>query len=484
MQKQKSLKLNFIMNAVLTVFAIVFPLIIYPYISRVLLPEGVGKVALAISIISFFTIFSQLGIPVYGLRLTAQLRDDKENLTKAVQELLIINMITTFITYTALALAIFYIPQLKEEKCLYVVLSSSIILNTVGMEWLFKGLEEYTYITIRSLIFKVIGLFLIFLLVHSKNDYIIYGAITIVSGYLAFILNFIFSFRWINFKPLKVYNLKKHLKPIFVFFARTCAITVYTNLDTVMLGFMKTNMDVGYYSVAIKIKNVLINLITSLGAVLLPRCSYYIKNNLIDEFRNVSFKAMSFIFVSSIPLMIYFMIFAKYTVLFLFGAAFNDSIIPMQVIMPTLLLIGITNLIGFQIMVPLGKENLILYSVILGGITDVVLNFILIPKYSATGAALGTVFAELIVLIFQVVVMKKYVLNNIKHQEYTKLIPALFLSITVSLYLVRFSYNNLFAIIVSALSFFVIYVTILYLTKEKITVEIFNTIILKLKKVF
>ena len=484
MQKQKSLKLNFIMNAVLTVFAIVFPLIIYPYISRVLLPEGVGKVALAISIISFFTIFSQLGIPVYGLRLTAQLRDDKENLTKAVQELLIINMITTFITYTALALAIFYIPQLKEEKCLYVVLSSSIILNTVGMEWLFKGLEEYTYITIRSLIFKVIGLFLIFLLVHSKNDYIIYGAITIVSGYLAFILNFIFSFRWINFKPLKVYNLKKHLKPIFVFFAMNCAITVYTNLDTVMLGFMKTNMDVGYYSVAIKIKNVLINLITSLGAVLLPRCSYYIKNNLSDEFRNVSFKAMSFIFVSSIPLMIYFMIFAKYTVLFLFGAAFNDSIIPMQVIMPTLLLIGITNLIGFQIMVPLGKENLILYSVILGGITDVVLNFILIPKYSATGAAVGTVFAELIVLIFQVVVMKKYVLNNIKNQEYTKLIPALFLSITVSLCLVRFSYNNLFAIIVSALSFFVIYVTILYLTKEKITVEIFNTIILKLKKVF
>ena len=168
----------------------------------------------------------------------------------------------------------------------------------------------------------------------------------------------------------------------------------------------------------------------------------------------------------------------------MFGAAFNDSIIPMQVIMPTLLLIGITNLIGFQIMVPLGKENLILYSVILGGITDVVLNFILIPKYSATGAAVGTVFAELIVLIFQVVVMKKYVLNNIKNQEYTKLIPALFLSITVSLCLVRFSYNNLFAIIVSALSFFVIYVTILYLTKEKITVEIFNTIILKLKKVF
>lgn len=178
------------------------------------------------------------------------------------------------------------------------------------------------------------------------------------------------------------------------------------------------------------------------------------------------------------------MLFAKIIVLFLFGSDFNDSVIPMQVIMPTLLFIGITNLIGFQIMVPLGKEDLILYSVILGGITDVILNFILIPKYSATGAALGTVFAELVVLIFQVVVMKKYVLNNIKNQEYIKLILALFLSVTISLCLARFSYNNLFAIIISALSFFVIYVTVLYLSKEKITVEIFNIIILKLKKVF
>ena len=466
MEKQKSLKLNFIMNAILTVSAIAFPLIIYPYISRVLLPEGVGKVALAISIISFFTIFSQLGIPVYGLRLTAQLRDDKENLTKAVQELFIINMITTFITYAVLFLTIFYIPQLRDEKWLYVILSSSIMLNTVGMEWLFKGLEEYTYITVRSLIFKVIGIILILLLVHSKTDYIIYGAITIVSGYLAFILNFIYSFKWINFKPVKNYNFIKHLKPIFVFFAMACAITVYTNLDTVMLGFMKTNADVGYYSVVIKIKNVLISLITSLGAVLLPRCSYYIKNNMLDEFRTISFKAMSFIFMFSIPLMIYFIIFAKYTVLFLFGAAFNDSILPMQVIMPTLLFIGITNLIGFQIMVPLGKENLVLYSVILGGVTDV------------------TVFAELFVLIFQVVVMKKYVFNNIKNQEYIKLIFALFFAIISSLCLVRFSYNNLFAIIISALSFFVVYITILYLTKEKITIEIFNTIALKLKKVF
>ena len=484
MGNQKSLKLNFIMNVILTISAIVFPLIIYPYISRILLPEGVGKVALALSIISYFTIFSQLGIPVYGLRLTAQLRDDKQSLTKAVQELFVINMITTFIAYVALFGTIFFIPQLKEEKLLYIIISSSIILNTIGMEWLFKGLEEYSYITVRSIIFKIIGLILVFLLIHSKADYVVYGTIIIISGYFGFILNFIYSFKWINFKPLKNYNFKKHFKPIFIFFAMTCAITVYTSLDTVMLGFMKTNVDVGYYSVAIKIKNVLIGLITSLGTVLLPRCSYYIKHNLFDEFNIVSSKAMSFVFIFSIPLMIYFILFAKYTVLFLFGSAFNGSIIPMQIIMSTLLFIGINDLISSQILVPLGKENLVLYSVIVGAVVDVILNFILIPKYSAAGAALGTVIAELCVLIFQVIVMKKYVLDNIKNQEYIKIISAILLAITISFYLVKFSYNNLFAIIISALSFFIVYTIILYLTKEKTTIELCNLILSKLKKVF
>lgn len=481
--KQKSLKLNFIMNIVLTGFTIIFPLIIYPYISRILLPEGVGKVALAISIVSYFSMFAQLGIPIYGLRLVAQLRDNRNALTKAVQELFVINMFTTFIAYTTLILAIFCVPQLREEKLLYIIMSSSLILNTIGMEWLFKGLEEYTYITIRSIIFKTIGLILVFLLIRSKSDYIVYGTITIISGYLAFVLNFIYSFKWINLKPLQNYNFKQHLKPILIFFAMACAITVYTNLDTVMLGFMKTNTDVGYYSVAIKIKNVLVGLITALGTVLLPRCSYYIKQNLFNEFKKVSSKAMSFIFVFSVPLLIYFMLFAKYTVLFLFGSDFTGSIIPMQVIMPTLLFIGITNLIGYQIMVPLGKENLILYSVIAGGIIDIILNLLLIPRYSATGAALGTVFAELIVLLFQVVAMKKYVLNNMKNQEYIKIISAIFLAIVISLYLTKFGNDNLFAIIISASSFFIVYITVLFLTKEKVTMEMFNQIVLKLKKV-
>ena len=325
---------------------------------------------------------------------------------------------------------------------------------------------------------------LVFLLIHSKADYIVYATIVIISGYLAFILNFIYSFKWINFKPLKNYNLKQHLKPIFVFFAMTCAITIYTNLDIVMLGFMKTNVDVGYYSIAIKIKNVLVGLIISLGTVLLPRCSYYIKQNLFNEFKIVSSKAMSFIFISSIPLMIYFILFAKTIVLFLFGSAFIGSIIPMQIIMLTLLFIGTTSLIGFQIMVPLGKESLVLFSVIVGAIVDVILNFILIPKYSAAGAALGTVIAELCVLIFQVIVMKNYVLNNIKNQEYIKIIGAILLATMISLYLVKFSYNNLFATIISVSSFFIVYTIILYLTKEKTTIEICNLILSKMKRFF
>lgn len=137
-----------------------------------------------------------------------------------------------------------------------------------------------------------------------------------------------------------------------------CATTIYTHLDTVMLKFMATDIDVGYYGATTKIKTILVSVITSLGTVLLPRVSYYIKQNMVDEFYRITEKALNFVFILAMPLSFYFMVFAKYGVLFLSGNEYEGAILPMQIIMPTLLLIGITNILGIQILVPLGKENM------------------------------------------------------------------------------------------------------------------------------
>ena len=326
MKKQKSLKLNFIMNALLTMSSFIFPLITFPYVSRVLGPTGTGQVNFATSLITYFSMFAQLGIPTYGIKVCAQVRDDHEKLTRTTQELLIINLVMTVISYVAFIIALFAVPKLASDKMLYVVTSSTILLTTIGMEWLYKALEQYTYITIRSIIFKFIGLIAMFMLVRSKNDYIMYAGITVFAASASFILNLLNAHKYIGLKPVGHYNFKRHFKPVAIFFAMSCATTIYTNLDSVMLGFMATNADVGYYGAAVKIKNILVSIVTSLGTVLLPRAAYYIEHQQMDEFKKLSRKALNFVFIIASPMMIYFILFAKQGIFFLSGDAFAPAV--------------------------------------------------------------------------------------------------------------------------------------------------------------
>ena len=178
MKQQISLKKNFIMNAILTMSSFIFPLITFPYYSRILLPDGTGKVSFATSLISYFSLFAQLGIPTYGIRACAQVRDNREELSRVTQELLIINLITSALAYAALAVALLTVPRLQADRNLYLVISITILMNAIGMEWLYKGLEQYTYITARSILFKAIAVAAMFLLVHQKSDYVIYGGIS------------------------------------------------------------------------------------------------------------------------------------------------------------------------------------------------------------------------------------------------------------------------------------------------------------------
>ena len=179
MKKQKSLTVNFIMNVILSMSAFIFPLITFPYVSRVLLPVGTGKVSFANGIIAYFALFAQLGIPTYGIRACARVRDDKEKLTKTVQELLIINTVISAIVYVVFIIALLTVPKMRSDSTLFLITSSTIFFNVIGVEWMYKGLEQYTYITIRSIIFKFIGLILMFFLVREKADYVWYGFITI-----------------------------------------------------------------------------------------------------------------------------------------------------------------------------------------------------------------------------------------------------------------------------------------------------------------
>lgn len=475
--KQKSLKLNVIMNMILTMSSFIFPLITFPYVSRILLPDGIGKISFATSLISYFTMFAQLGIPTYGIRACAKVRDNREELTRTAQELLIINLVMSAISYVVLFLAISFVPRLQSERTLYVIVSFNIILTSIGMEWLYKALEQYTYITIRSVIFKLVALISMFLLIHEKSDYVIYGGISILAASASNIFNFINVHKYIDLKPIGGYNFRRHLKPIGTFFVMACATTIYTNLDTVMLGFMKTDADVGYYNAAVKIKNILVSIVASLGAVILPRASYYVENGLTNEFRRITKKALSFVFLIAPPLMLYFIFYAKEGIFFLSGNAYEGSILPMQIIMPTLLFIGITNILGIQMLVPMGKEKVVLYSEIAGAIVDIIINAILIPRYASAGAAVGTLVAEFVVLIVQYIALKDDVTETLKQIHYGRITIALMLGTVSSLWVKMLGLGSFLTLMISTTLFFGVYGLFLLICKEEMIVEIWNMVV-------
>lgn len=513
MSEKKSLKLNFIMNTMLTMSAFVFPLISFPYVSRILLPEGTGKVSFATSIIAYFVMFAQLGIPTYGVRACAKVRDDKHLLSKTAHELLIINLVMMVLSYALLLMIIFLprplirilqatncsagfwarivncllrfftsISKLYDERILLLVISLTIFFTTIGMEWLYKALEQYTYIAVRSILFKAVALVAMFLLVHEKKDYVIYGGISILASSASFIMNFFHARKYITMRPMGGYNFKPHLKAVAVFFAMSCASTIYTHLDTVMLGFMDTDTTVGYYNAAVRIKNILVSIVTSLGTVLLPRAAYYVEHKLWDQFRDISRKALNFTLVAATPMMLYFILFAKDGIFLLSGEEYAGSILPMRLAMPTLLFIGISNILGIQILVPMGKETYVLWSIIAGAVVDLILNIALIPTFGASGAAAANMIAEGTVMVVQFIMLRKEVFPSMGQIQYWKVALGLIGATAASFWVAALPLGTFLSLVVSSVLFFAVYGIVLLVLKERLTNEILGQMLRKFKK--
>ena len=480
--KEPSVKLNMIMNAILTMSSFLFPLITFPYISRVILPAGTGKITFATSVVTYFSMFAQLGIPTYGVKACARVRDDKVELSRVTHEILFINIITCVISYVALFVSIPFVPKFRQEKALLVIISSTILLTAIGVEWLYKALEQYTYITVRSIIFKFIALIAMFVLIHKESDYVIYGALTIFAAVASNLLNFINLRKLIILKPVGGYNLRRHMKMILIYFAMSVATTIYTNMDNVMLGFMKTNEDVGYYSAAVKIKNLTVSVVTSASTVLLPRASYYVDNGRMEKFRSIVKKTMNCILLMAIPMAVYFILFAREGILLLSGKAFEGAIVPMQIIMPTLIFMGITNVLGIQTMIPLGMERQVLYSEIAGAIVDLIINIILIPRMASSGAAIGTLAAEIVVFIWQYMTLKYTAKSMFTDVRWGLLAMAVILGSVSCIWVKLFKLSSFIALVISAMIFFGIYGIVLLLGKEQLVTEIWGQIFNKIKR--
>ena len=482
MVKYKSVKFNFIMNFILTLSNFIFPLITFPYVSRILQASGLGKVGFATSIIAYFSMIAMMGIPTYGIKACAKIRDDSYKLTKTVYELLILNTIFLAFSLTLLLLSVIFINKFYIDKELYIILAFSMLFNVLGIEWLYKALEQYSYITIRSIFFKIASLILLFVFVKESNDILPYAMLTVLASVGAGILNFynlrkIITLYKITFKQLEI---TKHIKPSFTFFLLTISITIYVNLDSIMLGFMTSDDNVGYYSAAVKIKQILVTLVTSLGAVMLPRLAFYYEQKRFDEFKDLVKNALGLILIVSLPLTIYFTLYAKDAILLLSGESFLASVEPMQIIMPTVFLIALSNLMGWQILVPMDREKQIVFSTIIGAIVGGIINIFAIPYLGVNGAAIANLCAECAVVVVQIILLRKFIFPILAKINIWKMLIALFISTGVTL-LIPFNSNEIINLLLSSILFFGSYLISLLILKEPMVYQIFSSVLNKIK---
>lgn len=471
--KIHSIKYNFIMNVILKTSAFLFPLITFPYVSRVLGATANGNISFASSVVSYFSLCASLGIPSYGIRKCAEVRDNRELLSKTVQELLIINIICTIISYIAFSILVFSIEKFAEQKLLFYVTSLSIIFNTLGIDWFYQGIEQYDYITIRNIAFKIIAVVLMFIFIHTPTDYVKYAGITVLGSVGSNVLNITRTSHYIDFKLYKSYNLTQHLKPIFLLFLYNATTTIFTNLDQVMLGFMSSSREVGYYAATVKIKNILTSVITALGSVMLPRVAYYLKQNNKEKFTLLIKESFDFILLSAIPIALYFVVESRPIILFLAGQGYERSVTIMQFIAPSIIFIGLSSVTAWQLLIPLKLEIYTVIGAVIAAIVNVVLNLILIPSIGGCGAAIATTIAELSVLLTHVVVLRDRIKSLIETRE---IVVTVFCSIISFFILVIFNQivsarNYLLECMVTAGVYFGSYSMLLFACKETILVN-------------
>ena len=475
--KIRTLKFNFLMNMLLTVSNFLFPLLTFPYVSRVLTPMGTGKVAFASSLVSYFSIVAAFGIADYGVRAVAQVRDNKEKLSKVIHELFLINLFLMLFVLFLYFLCIYFVPSLREEKTLFFISGLNIVFTILSVEWVYKGTEQYFYIAIRSLFFKFIAFFLIFYYVRDYSDYTIYAFIIIFATVGSGVVNLYNLKNVIIVKVFKNYEFYKHVKSMAIFFIISIAVAIYVNFSSVLLGFFYGAEDVGYYNAAYRIKDVMQSIITSLGAVLLPRLSYFIKNNMHDEFNSVLIKSMNFIFIISLPMVIFCILYAEPSVLLFAGNGYYEAILPLKILSIIILIASISNLTGIQMLIPLNKDKELCYSVIYGAISSFIFSPILVYYYGVLGAVVSVLISQVIVMTSQIIALRNYFYMLFSNIEYIKLSCGIIISILISFSLTWFAEGGQVLIfLMKTILFFSCYFLTLLLLRERFILLMFSQI--------
>ena len=462
----KSLMKNSFYNVIYRFFNVIFPLVSAAYIARILSVSGVGRVASAQNIVQYFVILAGLGMGSYGTRSVAKYRDDKRLQNKVFSELFVINAVSTIICTVAYYCLILNTDIFKSELKLYLVIGILIVFNMFNVDWFYQGKEEYKYIMIRSIVVKLISLILLFIFVRNPGDYIVYAFITCLGMIGNNIFNMINLKKYVSF-TFRGLEIVKHLKPVFILLGSTIAIELYTMLDTTMLSFLKSEIEVGYYANTVKIIRMVSNCIIAIGAVMLPRMSYYYRNENETELRNISASIFNTLLIFSVPATIGVFLLSYNIVFVMFGIDFIGGVTTLKITSILILVFSIAGGYAAQVLIASNKEDKYFISVCCGAIINIILNILLIMPYNQNGAAIASVVSEITVMSVQLFFGKKIIKNIIKLRDVLSILVAT-MSMFISVIMIKFLIKDIFIeLVISTGVAIIVYFSILALMKNR-----------------
>lgn len=399
--KTGSVKANYALNLINTVSGLLFPLITFPYASRVLMAEGIGQVQFFDSIIGYILLVTSLGIPLYAVRELARVRGDLKERSKVATEIILLHAMLTFVAYIIVFIIATTVTKVKADVPLFLLLSSSLLFTAIGVQWFYQAMEDFKYITIRSIAIKALAAVALFVFVKEKDDILWYAAVNTGASVGNNLFNFIRLRKHISLKGLSFGQLQivRHLRPSLKLFALNMIVSIYILLDSVMLGFLSGEEAVGFYTAANKLTRMSLGIVTSLGAVLLPRFSNYISTGRYDEFKELGGKAISFTAALVFPMTAGLVLLAEPVITVFSGPTYGPSVLTLQILAPVTIFLGFSGLLGMQMLYPQGKETLVMCASGAGALINLIMNLLLIPHFAQWGAAFSSAMSECTVLV-------------------------------------------------------------------------------------
>lgn len=393
---QPSIKKNFAYKSVLTLSTYLINFITFPYVARVLGVERIGLVNFVDNTVNYFLLFATMGVGLLGVREIAAVKEDKKRRDQVYSSVLALNLLFTLVSLGIYLLCVVTIPKLCQYDELFYIGTAKILFTVFLVEWFFTGVENFRYITLRSILIKVLYIISVFLFVRDTSDYRLYFILTVGVVVLNALINQLYIREFVRVRWNNI-QLFKYLKQNVTLGIYTLMTSMYLTFNVMYLGLVSNNTEVGYYITAFKLYSVVLGFFTAFTNVMLPRMSSLLANGEKDRFQELVNRSFSVMSTCCIPLILCSMIMAPQIVYILSGPGYEGAILPMRIIMPAAFAVGVAQVLAIQVLMPMKKDKVLLVASIIGAVVSLLINLLVVPYIESVGSAVVLLCSEAVV---------------------------------------------------------------------------------------